>query len=50
MVQLYLLAQDGQNEVQNDLFGHVMPMAPVLASHGANGIVSGTIIFIRLQW
>ena len=47
MPQLYLLAQDDQNEVQHDVFNQVIPLAAVLASHAAKGIVDGTIAFIR---
>ena len=43
MVKLYKLTQDDQNEVQHDFFGHIMP----LTSHNGNGIVNGTITFVR---
>ena len=40
------LGQDDQKEVQHDSFGHVMPVAPALASCAANGIINGTIAFV----
>ena len=37
MAPLHLLGHNNQNEVKHDL-AHVMPLAPVLASHGTDGI------------
>ena len=31
------------HEVQHNLFGHVTSLAPVSASHNADGIINGTI-------
>ena len=46
---LHSLGQDNQNEVQHDIFGHVMPLALVLASCDANGIVNSTSAFLRAR-
>ena len=35
---MHLLAQDDQNEVQHNFFGHATPLALVVASHDVNGI------------
>ena len=49
MAQLHFLAQDRQNEMQHDLFGHVMLLVLVLVSHYVYGIVNDTIVFYRLR-
>ena len=36
MAPLHSEGKNNQNEVQHDLFGHVMPLALVLASHNVN--------------
>ena len=46
MVPLHSLVQYDQNVMQLDIFGYVMPLALVLASTDADGIVNGTIIFV----
>ena len=43
MSTLYILAQDNQNEVQHDLFGHVR----LLALHDNDSMVNETITFLR---
>ena len=42
--------QDNQNEVQQDLLGNVIPSAMALASHDADGIINGSIAFLRSRW
>ena len=49
MVPLDLFSQDNQNEVKHDVFGHVMHLVLALATHDANGIVSGTTTFVSLR-
>ena len=46
MPQLHFLAQDEPKEMQHYLFGNMMLLAPVSASHGANSTVNGTITFM----
>ena len=36
--------------VQQDVFGHMMPLAQVFASHDADSIINGTIVFLRTRW
>ena len=43
------LHQDDQIHVQHDFFHHVTPLALAWASHDANGIVNGTILFLSLR-
>ena len=45
MAPLFSLDHDNQNEAQHDIFGHMMPLAPV--SCDAGGIINGTIAFLR---
>ena len=45
MVPFHLLGQDDQNEMQHDLFDHVVPLPSTSASCYANGIINGRIIF-----
>ena len=40
------LCPDGKSEVQHDFSVHVMPLALVLALHGAFSILNVTIIFL----
>ena len=40
----FCLGQYDQNEVQHDFSGHVMPLAPALASCDVNDIVNGQCI------
>ena len=50
MVPFHLLVKDDHNEMQHDFSRYVMPLAPVLTSYEANGIVNGTIpLFISRQ-
>ena len=37
---LYSLGQDDQNEMQYDIFGHVMLLVPAFASHTTDGIMN----------
>ena len=46
MTPMYSLDQDYQNEVQHDLFHHVTPLAPALASCDDDSVVNGTIGFL----
>ena len=49
----HMSGQDDWNEVQNDFSGHVMPLAPIVASHDGLSIVKGTTTFLRsrqLKW
>ena len=46
MAPLHLLGHGDSNEVQHDSFGHMMHLALVLESHGANGILNDTIAFV----
>ena len=53
MAPLHSLGQDDQNEVQHNIFGHVIPFGPALASCHPYSIVHGTIPFLRsrkLKW
>ena len=43
MTPLSSLGQDAQNEVQLDLFAHVLPLALPLLSHDTNSVYNGTI-------
>ena len=45
MAPLHLLGQSNQIEMQHDIFGYMMHMAPIL--HAAHGINSGIITFLR---
>ena len=45
MAPPHSLGQGNQIEMQDDIFAHVIPLAPPL--HDANGIISGTIAFLR---
>ena len=45
MAPSHSLGQDIQNEMQHDLFGHVMFLAPAL--HDSYGIIIGNIAFHR---
>ena len=47
MVPFHFLGQDEQNEVQHNIFGHVMPLLLASASHDADGIINSTIVFFR---
>ena len=49
MILSHLLAQDDQNEVQHDIFGHITPLVPALVSCDANSVVNGNITFIKLR-
>ena len=49
MVPFYSLHQDDCNEGQHDLFCHVTPLAMVLVSHDADGIVNGIIEFLIIR-
>ena len=44
MAQFHTLDQDDQNEVQHDLFFHVMPLALALSSVDADGVINGTFV------
>ena len=46
MRPLHSLAQDNQNEVHHDIFGHVTSLALALASHDADSFINGTIAFL----
>ena len=35
---MHMLAQGDQNEVQHDVWGHMMPLPPVLEPHDANAL------------
>ena len=48
MVLLHSLGHD-QNEVQYDIFGHVMSLGPVLEKCDADSVVNGTIAFLRAR-
>ena len=37
-------------ETQHDVFGHVKPLAPGLASKGTDNIITGTITFLVSRW
>ena len=50
MASLCSLCEGNQNKVWHDSFGHVMPLAPVWASHDLDGIVNGSILFVRSRW
>ena len=43
---LHSLYEGGQNEVQCDLFGHVMPLALALASDDTDGVINGITTFL----
>ena len=47
MTSLRSSDQDNQNEVQHVDFGHETPVALVLVSCDAEGIVKGTIAFVK---
>ena len=47
MALLHSLGQDNRHEGQHDFFGYVMLLALLWASHDSNGIVNGTIAFLR---
>ena len=49
MATLYSLGHNNQNEVKQDFFSHIMPLAPALLSCDANCITNGTIFFIRYR-
>ena len=46
-MKFYPLGQDDSNEVQ---LGHVMPLALVPPSHGADDIINDTIAFLMSKW
>ena len=43
MATFHMLGQNDQKKMQHDIFGHVMPLAPALASSDANGIISAPV-------
>ena len=45
MAPLHLLGQDNQNEMQHDIFGHMMPLALALASSDTYSVTKGIIVF-----
>ena len=45
MAPFHLLGQDEQNEMQHDLFGHVLPLEQASASCNVTDIISGTTAF-----
>ena len=45
-IPLQSLGHVDQNEVQHDFFGHVTTLVLPLASHHANGVISGTLHFL----
>ena len=47
MAPLNFLGQDNQNEMQHDFFGHMMLLALALMSHGADGVINGSVAFLR---
>ena len=47
MTPMYLLGHNHQNQVNHDSLVDVMPLAPVLASHGTNGIENNIISLCR---
>ena len=47
MAPLHSLGQHDQNEVQHDLFVHVMPLTLDLTSSDADGVMNGFITFLR---
>ena len=50
MVLLHSFCKGNPTEVQHNYFFHMMQLAPVLALWDADGIISGTIAFLRLMW
>ena len=44
---LHSLGQDDWNEVEPDTLSHVMSLALASVSHNANGVINGTIAFLR---
>ena len=46
MAPLHFLGQDGQNEVQPDISGHVTPFTLALVSQDVDGIINGTTSFL----
>ena len=47
MTPLHSLGHDNQNEVQHDLFGHVMPLALALVSSDAHGVITDISATLR---
>ena len=50
MAPLAPLGEDNWDTMWHVSFHHVMLMVPVWASHGTDGIVNGTILFVRSRW
>ena len=50
MAPLHFLGQDNQNELQHDLFVHVMPLALASASSYADGVINGILSSLRSRW
>ena len=46
-VPMHPLSQDNQNEVQHDIFGHVVSLATASILHDIDSIVITTIAFVR---
>ena len=44
---IHFLGQDNQNEVQQDFFGHVMPLVLAPKSKDAGNTISHTISFLK---
>ena len=50
IVSLYSLGKDDLNNVQHNVFGHVMALALALLSDHAKSVINDSILFVRSRW